>query len=87
MQIEMTPSCLMEMLEVVPGREIGDRVKLLQEVADDLVRVFALAETLDLLEGAHERVFSLADGGVGVVLALAFETELMFEDFAPEEIG
>jgi hypothetical protein len=75
------------MLEIRKSRKVRDGVKLLKQLADDLVGVFALAQALDLFEGPHERLLGLADGDVGVVLALPLETLLMFEDFPPEEIG
>ena len=77
----------MEMLKVGPSRKVRHGVKLLKEVADDLVRVFALTEAFDLFERPHQRLLGLADGDIGVVLPLPLETELMFKDFSPEEVG
>ena len=77
----------MQMLQIRPSRKIRDGVKLLQEVADDLVRVFALTEAFDLFERPHQRLLGLADRDVGVVLPLPLQTLLMFEDFPPEEVG
>ncbi len=78
---------LVEVLEIGEGRKIGDGVKLLQKVANDLVGVCPLAEALDLFEGPHQRLLGLANSDVGVILPLPFQTLLMFGDFPPEEVG
>jgi hypothetical protein len=74
-------------LEIGKSRKVRDGVKFLEQLADDLVRVFALAEALDLLERAHQRLLGLTNRDIGEILALPVKALLVFEDFAPEEVG
>lgn len=69
-----------------PGRELGDQVEFAKQLTHHLTRVITLAELFELLHDARERLLGLRDRTVGVVLALTFETLMMFEELLPEEI-
>ena len=73
----------MELTGLGPNRKLGNQVELTQEFADHLAGVIALAELFKLRKDPIERFFGLADGDVRVVLALAFETRVMLQEFFP----
>ena len=70
-----------------PGRAPGDEVNLLKNVAHDLIRLVLFAQLIELGHHAHERSFDIADGALGVVLALRVETALAPNELFPVEIG
>ena len=76
----------MEGFRFGPGRKLGYGVDLPQQSADDLARVVTLTESVDLLHRTRERTFGLGDGAVRKILALLFETMMMFQKFLPEEL-
>ena len=77
----------MQLTGFSPGGEFGDDVELAEELTDDLAGVFALTELLHLLEDSGERILGLRDRAFRVVLALEFETLMMFEELFAEELS
>ena len=70
-----------------PEGEFRHDVELAKELTDQLTGVFALTELLHLLEDFRERVFRLGDCHGGVVLALSFQTLVMFSKFFAVELN
>jgi hypothetical protein len=66
----------------MPGHEI----ELLEHVADDLVGFVLFAQLIELRHDLPERPLDIADGALGVVLALCVETALATNEFFPVEI-
>jgi hypothetical protein len=77
----------MELTGIGPGREPGDTVEFAKELAYRLTRIFTLAQDFYLGHQPGERVFGLGNRHFRVVLALAFQTRVMFVQFLPEEVG
>ena len=70
-----------------PEGEFRHDVELAKELTDQLTRIVALTELLHLLENLRQRVFRLRDGHGGVVLALSFQTLVMFSEFFAVELN
>ena len=77
----------MNLIGLGPGGKLGDEVELAKQLAHHLARIVALTERVEVGEHELERVFGLRNGDVGVVLALPFETPMMFEKLFAEELG
>ena len=75
----------MELTGLGPNRKLGHEVELAKELAYLLAGIITLAELFELREDAVECLLGLANGHVRVVLALAFETRMMFQEFFPVE--
>jgi hypothetical protein len=70
-----------------PGGTPGHQVNLLQHIAHDLIGVVLLAQLIELGHHTRERSLDIADGALGVVLALSIETALTAKEFLSIEIG
>jgi hypothetical protein len=60
---------------------------LTEQLADDFAGIFAAAEVFHLLQNPAECRLRLLDRDLGVVLAVRFETLVMFLKLFAEEIG
>ena len=69
-----------------PRGEIGHAVELAEQLAHYFTRIVAEAELLELRHDARERVLSLHDGQLRVILALLFETSGVFGELLAEEL-
>jgi len=76
----------MELTGISPSGELGHTIEPSEKLADHLAGIFPLAEVFDLRHEAGQGIFSLTDGRVRVVFALALETGVMFVQLLPEEI-
>jgi hypothetical protein len=75
----------MELTGLGPHGKLGDEVEFAQELTYHLAGVVSLAELFELRQDAIERFFGLADSHIRIILALAFETRMMFQEFFPVE--
>jgi hypothetical protein len=76
----------MELIGIGPGGEFRDEVELAKQRRHHLAGIIALAELIELPEKSGEGLFDLGDGDFGVVLAVTFETGVMFQELLAEEI-
>lgn len=76
----------MKLLRFGPQRQLGDHLELLEEVANDLTGVVALAEPFELRQNPRQRFFGLGDRQFRVILALTQQTLVMFSKFLAIEI-
>jgi hypothetical protein len=76
----------MKLIGLCPRGQLGDEIKLPEQFAHHLTGVIALAQLLELLHDAGERLFGLRDRAVRVVLALPFETLVMLEELFAKEV-
>jgi len=72
---------------VGPRGESGDDVELAEEIADDLVSIGFGTETIQLRHDAGQGLLHIADGALGVELALLIEATLTLGKFFAVEIG
>lgn len=77
----------MKLAGIGPSGELGYEVELAKQLAHHLAGVVALAELFELAHDAREGLFRLRNGTIRIVLTLAFETLMMFEELLTEEIG
>ena len=77
----------MEFVEFSPGGELGDKVELSKELAHHLTGIVSLTQDFQTFDDAGDGVLGLGDCRVGVILALAFQALLMFQEFFPVEVG
>jgi hypothetical protein len=77
----------MELVDVGPGGELCDKVELSEELTHHLTGIVSLAQHFEPLDDARDGVLSLRNRRVRVVLALAFQALLMFEELFSEEVG
>jgi hypothetical protein len=77
----------MELIGVGPGGKLGDKVELSKELAHHLTGVVSLTQRIEPVDDARNGVLGLRDRGVRVVLTLAFQALLMFEELFAKEVG
>lgn len=70
-----------------PGGKPGHDVELLEELADDLIRVTRRAEAIELGHDARECLLDIADGAFGVVLPLLVQAALTAHELFTIETG
>jgi hypothetical protein len=70
-----------------PGRTPGHEVNLLKNMAHDLIGLVLFAQLIQLGHHSRERSLDVADGALGVVLALRVETALATNEFFSVKIG
>lgn len=76
----------MELTGIGPSGELGHAVEFLEELTNHLAGIFALAQHFDLPHQPGQRVFSLSDSYVRVVLALTLEAGVVLVQLLPEEV-
>jgi hypothetical protein len=69
-----------------PGGKLCDHVDPAKELADHLAGIVALTKDIEVGQQSLECVFGLGNGHVRVVLALAFQASMMFEQLFAVEL-
>ena len=70
-----------------PGGTPGHEIELLKNVADDLIGFVLFTQLIELRHHFGERSLDIADGALGVVLALRVKTALTANELFTIEIG
>ena len=70
-----------------PGGTPGHEIELLKNVAHNLIGFVLFTQLIELRHDLCERSFDIADGSLGVVLALRVETALATNELFSIEIG
>ena len=76
----------MKCLGVRKRGELRHGFKLPEEVPDNFTGVVAATELLHLLQDSAKRRFGLRDGHLGVILAVLFQTAMVFPELLAEEL-
>lgn len=77
----------MELTGVGPHGELRHEVEFPQELSYHLAGVVTLTELFQLAQDAGQGIFGLTDGHIGIVLPLALEAGVMFQELLPIELG
>ena len=71
---------LVKRFRVRPRRQVGHHIDLPEEAFDHVARISALAELIEFGKDARQRIFSLDDRKLRVVLALLIEAPMMLDE-------